>query len=276
MYKLKEPIMKNSFNEEIKNVIAYTRVSTDGQVGEDKFGLESQKRQIEEYCAKNDMTIVDWVSDEGVSGAKWRDGFDSIVYGEVHNPPVQAVIVAKSDRVARDINIYFSYQGMLLRKNIELISVTEDFGQFGVFANALKALTLTMAEMERENITKRTMGGRKVKASMGGYSGGRCPVGYRVQNGRLIIDPEEAEVVKRIFRRTREGAKMLKIANELNADGVKTRSGGRFYASQIKSILDNEKLYRGYYRYGNENWVKGQHVPILNEDDIIEKDPVIN
>lgn len=270
MYKLKEPIMKNSFNEEIKNVIAYTRVSTDGQVGEDKFGLESQKRQIEEYCAKNDMTIVDWVSDEGVSGAKWRDGFDSIVYGEVHNPPVQAVIVAKSDRVARDINIYFSYQGMLLRKNIELISVTEDFGQFGVFANALKALTLTMAEMERENITKRTMGGRKVKASMGGYSGGRCPLGYRVQNGRLIIDPEEAEVVRKIYALAKEGLSMRKIIDVLKKEGIKTRKGGEYQPSSIKSILDNEKLYRGYYRYGNENWVKGQQMPILKDDDIIE------
>lgn len=263
--------MKNSFNEEIKNVVAYTRVSTDGQVGEDKFGLEAQKRQIEEYCAKNNMTIIDWVSDEGVSGAKWRDGFDSIVYGEVYNPPVQAVIVAKSDRVARDINVYFSYQGMLLRKNIELISVTEDFGQFGVFANALKALTLTMAEMERENITKRTMGGRKVKASMGGYAGGRCPMGYRVQNGRLVIEPEEAEIVKKIYALHKEGSSLRQIIDVLKGEGIKTRKGGDFHPSSIKSILDSEKTYLGFYKYGNDEWVKGQHLPILTEDDIIKE-----
>ena len=39
----------------MKSVIGYTRVSTDGQVGEDKFGLEEQKNQILDYCVRNDM-----------------------------------------------------------------------------------------------------------------------------------------------------------------------------------------------------------------------------
>lgn len=44
----------------MKNVVAYIRVSTDGQTGEDKFGLDVQREQIEEYCRKNDMNIVRW------------------------------------------------------------------------------------------------------------------------------------------------------------------------------------------------------------------------
>ena len=158
----------NYKTSDIKNVVAYVRVSTDGQLGDDKFGLDAQKKQIEDYCEKNRMNIVKWYSDEGESGAKYRDGFDEIVYGEVTNPPIQAVVVAKSDRVARDINIYFYYQGALIRKGIELISITEDFGQFGVFANMLRAFTLTCAEMERDNINKRTMAGRAVKSARGG------------------------------------------------------------------------------------------------------------
>ena len=54
----------------MKSVIGYTRVSTDGQVGEDKFGLEEQKNQILDYCARNDMEVVRWFTDEGESGAK--------------------------------------------------------------------------------------------------------------------------------------------------------------------------------------------------------------
>jgi len=61
----------------MKNVVAYCRVSTDGQTGEDKFGIESQKQQIMEYCQKNDMQISDWFIDEGVSGVKEdRPAFD--------------------------------------------------------------------------------------------------------------------------------------------------------------------------------------------------------
>lgn len=252
----------------MKNVVAYIRVSTDGQVGEDKFGLEVQREQITEYCAKNEMNIVKWYSDEGESGAKYRPGFDEIVYGEVTNPPYEAVVVAKSDRVARDINVYFYYQGALLRKNIELISITEDFGQFGVFANMLKAFTLTCAEMERDNINKRTSAGRSVKSSKGGYSGGRPPYGYKAANHNLEIVPEESEIVKTVFRmKDDEGKTYKNICDYLNSLGKTNRSGTKFSISTIQVIYENKKVYQGFYKYGkNADWVKGVHEPILTSE----------
>ena len=63
----------------MKNVAAYIRVSTDGQCGDDAFGLEVQREQIIAYCAKNDLNILKWYVDEGESGAKERPGFDEIV-----------------------------------------------------------------------------------------------------------------------------------------------------------------------------------------------------
>lgn len=250
----------------MKNVVAYVRVSTDGQLGEDKFGLQAQREQIMEYCAKNDMNIVKWYSDEGESGAKYRPGFDEIVYGDVTNPPYEAVVVAKSDRVARDINIYFYYQGALLRKNIELISICEDFGQFGVFAGMLKAFTLTCAQMERENINKRTSAGRAVKSSMGGYSGGRPPYGYKAEDRRLVIVPEEAEIVRTIFRMKDDEGKTYKaIVAFLNEQGKTNRSGTKFSISTVQTIYENKKVYQGFYKYGkNMDWVKGEHTPILS------------
>ena len=249
----------------MKNVIGYIRVSTDGQVGEDKFGLEAQRQQIEEYCKRNELNIIKWYSDEGESGAKYRPGFDEIVYGDVENPPYEAVVVAKSDRVARDINVYFYYQGALLRKGIELISITEDFGQFGVFANMLKAFTLTCAEMERDNITKRTSAGRYVKSAQGGYSGGRPPFGYKAEDRKLAIEPDEADIVRTVFRMKDDEKKTYKaVCDYLNAMGKTNRSGTKFSISTIQVIYENKNMYKGFYRYGkNEEWVKGQHEPIL-------------
>ena len=246
------------------DVIAYRRVSTDGQCADDKFGLEVQRAQIMEYAAKHDMNIVKWVTDEGESGAKERDGFDEIVYGDVTNPPYEAVIVAKSDRVARDINVYYYYKMLLIKKNVKLISIAEDFGQFGVFASMLEAFTLCVAEMERDNITKRTSSGRKAKASKGGYSGGRAPMGYRVQDKQLVINPEEAEIVRFIFDRKFAGKTMLSTVDALNEAGYKTRNGKEFVISTVQSIWNNERTYRGEYKYGdNGEWVKGEHEPIL-------------
>lgn len=249
----------------MKNVVAYIRVSTDGQLGDDKFGLEAQREQITKYCRANDMNILKWYSDEGESGAKYRPGFDEIVYGEVTNPPCEAVVVAKSDRVARDINIYFFYQGMLLRKNIELISISEDFGQFGVFANMLKAFTLTCAEMERDNINKRTSAGRSVKASRGGYSGGRTPFGYKAENHQLVVNQDEAEIVRTIFRlKDDEGKTYQRICDYLNAQRKTNRSGTDFSISTVQVIYENRKVYQGFYKYGKDGtWVVGQHEPIL-------------
>lgn len=246
------------------NVIGYIRVSTDGQCGEDKFGLEVQENQIKEYAAKNDMVIVKWFRDEGESGAKERPGFDEIIYGEVTNPPYEAVIVAKSDRVARDINVYYYYKMMLLKKDIKLISIAEDFEQFGVFAPMLEAFTLCVADMERQNINKRTSAGRKVKAEKGGYSGGRAPMGYKVENKSLVINPEEAPAVLRAFELRDAGVVMLDIVDTLNKEGYQTRNGKPFVISTVQSILGNRKTYEGFYRYGKDGeWVKGQHEPLL-------------
>lgn len=250
----------------MKSVIGYTRVSTDGQVGEDKFGLEEQKNQILDYCVRNDMEVVRWFTDEGESGAKERPGFDEIIYGEVWNPPYEAVVVAKSDRVARDINVYYYYKMMLRKKDVQLISVAEDFGQFGVFANMLEAFTLCVAEMERENITKRTSGGRRQKAKRGGYSGGKPPMGYKAENGKLVINPTEAEVVRFVFAEREAGNTMLGIVDKLNKSNFKSRSGRPFALSSVQRILNNENTYRGLYRYGGKDseWIKGEQEPILD------------
>ena len=53
----------------MKNVAAYIRVSTQGQVGEDSYGLDVQKKDVTKYCKDNDMNITTWFIEEGISGA---------------------------------------------------------------------------------------------------------------------------------------------------------------------------------------------------------------
>ena len=97
----------------MKNVVAYVRVSTDAQAGEDRYGVEAQKEEIRAYAERKGLKIQKWYQDLGESGAKERPGFDAIVFGDVTNPPIDTVLVAKSDRVARDINVYYYYKMML-------------------------------------------------------------------------------------------------------------------------------------------------------------------
>lgn len=251
----------------MKKAIAYIRVSTDAQAGDDKFGLDAQRAQIKAYCEEHSIEIIRWIADEGESGAKERPGFDEIIYGEVSNPPCEAVVVAKNDRVARDINIYFYYKMMLKKKSIELISIAEDFGQFGMFSSILEAFTMCVAEMERDNITKRTTGGRRQKAAKGGYAGGKAPMGYKVKDGQLVKNPDESEVVKAAFRMKTEGLTLKQTAAAMNELGLRQRNGKEFNYGNIASIWNNMKTYQGYYKYGKEGeWVEGLHDPYLDEN----------
>lgn len=253
----------------MRNVVAYCRVSTDGQCGADRYGIDSQKEEIMKYCSTHDMQVSEWYIDEGESGVKDnRPELDRLLYGEVKNPPVTAVIVPKSDRMARDIKLYFYYMMVLERKGMELISATEEVVNDDTgLGNVYKALILFVAQQERINITKRTTGGRQIKASRGGYSGGRPPFGYTPVDGKLVIVPEEADVVKYVVNAKQSGKTYQAICDKLNEEGKKTKSGTKFSVSTLQVIIENIPMYKGMYRYGkNAEWVQGQHEPILKED----------
>lgn len=254
--------------KELKNAIGYIRVSTVEQANDEKYGIDVQRREILDYADRNGYSIVDWVIDK-VSGAKDnREGLDSILYGDkITNPPYEAIIVFKNDRLARDTKLYFYYLYTLEKRNIKLLSTKEEFAEGSDFANIYRALLQFVAEQERKNIALRTSKGRSMKAMVGGYSGGRSPYGYKVEQGRLIVNEEEKPIVEFVFTEHKKGTPMLRIADMLNDQGFKTRLGGKFHNTTVKSIVKNEPLYRGMYKYGKEmNWVKGVHEPILAEE----------
>ena len=258
----------------MKNVIAYVRVSTDAQAMGDKFGIEAQKELITSYCDSHDMMVSEWFVDKGESGVKEnRPQLDAILYGEMKNPPIEAVVVAKSDRMARDIKLYYYFMMLLEKRGMKLISATEEVVNDDTgLGNVYKALMLFVAEQERNNITKRTSGGRAVKSASGGYSGGRTPYGYRAENRQMVIVPEKAETVREIFRmKDDEGMTYRDVTDALNRAGKLNKSGKPFIISTVQTIYENKKVYQGFYRYGKRSnkdaeWVKGQHEPILKEE----------
>ena len=248
-----------------KNAIGYIRVSTEQQADDDKYGVESQKQAILLYANNHGYHIVDWKIDDVSGASDNRPALNEILNGDVvSNPPIEAVIVFKSDRLARETKLYFYYLYVLEKKNIKLLSTVEKFAEGDDMANIYRSLLQFVAEQERKNIALRTGRGRSIKAQCGGYSGGRVPYGYSVVDGALVINESERPIVELIFKETDNGMSMLSIANELAKRGYVTRKGIGFQVSTIKSIISNRPLYEGMYKYGKEmNWVKGVHEPIL-------------
>lgn len=255
-----------------KIAIGYIRVSTQEQASEDKFGIEAQKQAIQEYAKNNNYKIHQWFIDK-VSGVKEdREEFDKILYAsDIMNPPFEAVIVYKSDRVARDIKLYFHFEFILERKGVKLISVNDGFPEVAEeYKNIIKSFVLFSAEQERKNIALRTSHGRKLKASAGGYAGGRVPLGYYVDNGLLKIDEFEKPIVEYIFKldntANEKGYRTTyrDVAELVNKKGYRQRNGKIFTVGTVYQIIKNRKFYQGYYKYGKDSkWVKGLHERII-------------
>lgn len=248
--------------------VGYIRVSTKQQAGEDRLGIEAQKQAIQTYADREGYEIVRWYKDE-ISGVKEnRDALDEILFGvDMDNLGAKAVIAYKSDRIARDIKLYFYYLFVLEKRHIKLLSVMEQFDDdaYGL-SSVFRTLMLFVAEQERKNINARTSGGRRAKAAQGGYAGGKPPYGYCVMGKKLVVDESEAEMVREIFAYRDLGCCMQEIADLLNDKGYRTRKGRCFVSVNISKILNNRPVYEGYYRYGNmDRWVKGQHEAILKK-----------
>lgn len=243
--------------------IGYVRVSTEGQAADGKYGVAAQQDAIRKYAKEHGYKITEFITDT-VSGVKDdREGFNRIFDMET-----DAVIVYKSDRVARDMKLYFYYLYVFEKKGIKLISVNEEFDEDNGLANIYRAILQFVAEQERNNIKMRTMAGRKKKAEQGGFAGGRPGLGYFNVGGQLYIDKKEAKAVRRIFELRHENYGYGSIATIMNSEGYQTKDLKTFSATTIVKILYNRKFYEGYIKYQGE-WRKGLHEPIIKEDELL-------
>lgn len=244
-----------------EKVVGYCRVSSECQCQEDKYGIEAQRAEVERYCAENGLEVIEWYIDEAKSGAKMdRPELDRILYGELPEG-VKGVVVAKSDRVARDIEIYYYYKMTLRIKGIELYSALEDFGAPGPMRDLLESFTICAAKMERENILRRTMMGKRVKAEQGGFAGGHPPWGYKSVNKRLEIDESKVAAVRWIFEQRDRGMSYRLICRNLVEQGLVEKP---INVTTAFRIIENRKIYEGYIKFDGK-WIKGQHKAILEE-----------
>mgnify|MGYP001160725052 FL=1 len=244
----------------------YLRVSTEAQTGPDRFGLAAQLEAINTYAAQQGFDIVATFEDPGISGATLdRPGLQAMI-SAASRGEFEAVIVAKMDRIARDLMAQLWIEKELLKHSVEIISAAEQFrGQDP--ANVLfRQIIGAFAEFEKSRITERMSGGRKQKAQGGGYAGGGAAIGYTSTRGAKVLElnQDKAATVQRVFEihQASPGYSLRQIAAQLNQEGHTTAQDKPFQAVQVKRILDREALYSGQYLYAGIE-AQGQHQAII-------------
>ena len=227
-----------------------------------RLGADKQKEEIIKYCNGMDAEVVAWVGEDG-------ETFGSIAYGRMlTGRKYDMVVVADSAIVSTDVYEFYAYKSVLKRRHSDLMAVKSLFAGYELYVKLFDELTDTIARVELENDPMHRPHDRIDKAARGQYIGGRAPMGYKVENGQLVINDAEKPVVLFVIDRKHSGKTMLSTVDALNQDGYKTRNGKAFVISTVQSIWNNEMFYKGYYRYGKDGeWVKGSHEAILKDQD---------
>lgn len=252
--------------------VAYVRVSTEEQAATG-HGLAAQEESVRAFAKSQGYELVEVVVDAGVSGATKpadRPGFGRVLE-LAREKAFTVLLVYKFDRLAREIRFAVTTVAELAEQHeVQIRSVTEPIDTSTPMGRTLFAILAGMAENERNVITERTAGGRKQKAALGGFAGGRAPYGYeRDLEGGLRIVPAQARIVRRIFEARRAGRTLQAIADELNAGAVPSANGKTWRPGTVAYVVDNPK-YAGAVEYlftwsGAETHVlvEGAHEPIV-------------
>ena len=235
-----------------KKIIGYCRVSTDNQ--KDEGTIDLQRQALKEYADAKGYELVKVFEDEGVSGglenrAGLAELFDFLEDKE--NKGVEAVLIFKLDRLARDLYIQEHLIKKLEALSVGLISTKEaDLASDDPMRKAFRQFMGIVSELEKSFITMRLSGGRinKIKNKKT-YAGGGIALGYSTIDKDLVIDTAGADTIRQIFKMKRYGKKGLReIARTLNEQGVATARGGEWHAGTIKYMLANP-LYKGVMAY---------------------------
>ena len=251
--------------KELIRLVGYCRVSTENQ--KEEGTIEIQEKALKRYVKEKDFELIKIFKDEGISGSSElenRPGLAELFNFIEDNKGIEGVLIFKLDRLARDLYIQEHLIKKLELLNIELISMKEpDLSSKDPMRKAFRQFMGIVSELEKAFITMRLLAGRINKAQKGGFAGGSTALGYISKNKELIIDKEQAETIRMIFKMKRYKKMSLRgIARELNEKGIPTSRGkGRWYGRTVKYILENP-IYKGIAHY-KDNKVKKIDLALL-------------
>lgn len=248
-----------------KQAIAYYPVSTDLQ--KEEGTIEVQKMKVREFATKNGYVITCEFSDDGVSGGlAERPGLRQLL-DSLTSTEAKYILIYKLDRLARDLYIQEGLIKEFNKTSKELISTLEpDLDGSDPFRKAFRQMLGVFSEFEKAMIALRLEGGRERKAKNGGWHGGRI-YGYDNQDGNLIINEVESEVVNLIFGLRKKKQSYRRIAQELAALNKLTKRGNVIWrSSTVKKIASNPIYKKGLITYKGMTYPSQAQIIIRGAD----------
>lgn len=251
-------------------VALYPRVSSHEQV--EGYSIGEQIERLTKYCEAMEWEIYKIYTDPGYSGGNTdRPGLQEMLK-DVRAGKVQKVVVYKLDRLSRSQkDTMLLIEDEFLAHGVDFVSMSENFDTSTPFGRAMIGILAVFAQLERENIKERTMIGKEARAKEGKWGGGSSePIGYDydpITDMLNVNDYEKMQILEAVDLFLK-GIPLRTICRVFTSKGYVYRGRSKkthaWDPQRLKYVFAN-KVYLGYIRYGEE-WYKGDHEPILDED----------
>lgn len=221
--------------------VGYVRVSTERQADRG-ISLEAQEAKVRAMVTVQEAELVEVVVDGGESAKSLRrPGFQRIL-AMIAAGDVDAVVVAKLDRLTRSVKDLCGLLELFEKKGVALISVAESLDTSTAAGRLVITIMGAVSQWEREAIGERTRDALRHKRAQG-YRAGNIPFGYHLgEDARLAPNPTEQKAMREIRDLRAQGLSLRDVAEAANRNGYRTRRGtGWRLESVVRILKQNDK-----------------------------------
>ncbi len=230
----------------MRNCVIYARYSSDSQTEQ---SIEGQLRVCQEYAKNNDLLVLKTYIDRAMTGTNDnRPDFRQMIEDSKKHE-FSVVLVYKLDRFSRNKYETTIHKKTLKDNGVKVVSAMENIPDTpeGII---LESLLEGMNQYYSAELSQKVRRGMNETRQKGNFTGGTIIYGYKVENHKILIDEEQAGVVRFIYDQYSKDVYVKDIIKALTDKGIFNR-GKKFATNTIYNILKNEK-YSGVFRHGNE------------------------
>lgn len=245
----------------------YTRKSSEEGLDMEFNSLDAQREACEAYIASQKsegwVATRDRYDDGGFSGGNLdRPGLKQLL-ADIDDGLIDVVVVYKIDRLSRALMDFSKLVEVFDRNGVTFVSVTQSFNTTTSMGRLTLNILLSFAQFEREVIGERIRDKVAASRKRGIWMGGYVPLGYDVQDRKLVINETEAASVRRIFERFAELGSATMLAKELRREGFRSKQGTLIDKGYLYRVLRN-RVYRGEAVHKGKAY-PGEHEAIVTD-----------
>lgn len=246
----------------------YTRKSSEEGLEQEFNSLHAQREACEAYITSQRsegwVMVRDHYDDGGISGGTLARPALQTLLQDIEDGLVDVVVVYKIDRLSRSLADFAKLVEVFDRNGVTFVSVTQSFNTTTSMGRLTLNILLSFAQFEREVTAERIRDKVAASRRKGMWMGGVPPLGYKVQNRKLVIDPPAARDVRWLFERFVEIGSGTQLGREAEARGMRTQKGNLIDRKFIYRMLSN-RTYLGEAVHKGTSY-PGEHKAIIEQD----------